>query len=122
MEKGGGSFQACSQGRYKSEVASPGFKAAQQELEVNGSRPARLGTTLEIGGVTETVTVASGAFTIDSVNRVDEQVRKKQLAQLNAPSQNVFNLQRRVAGILPVRVDVPRSGKVLPIRSPTGVG
>lgn len=28
----------------------------------------------------------------------------------NAPSQNVLNLQRRVAGVLPVRVDVPRSG------------
>jgi len=36
---------------------------------------------------------------------------KAQAAQLNMPSQNVFNLQRRVAGILPVRVDVPRSGK-----------
>ena len=27
-----------------------------------------------------------------------------------APSQNVFNLQRRVAGVLPVRIDVPRAG------------
>jgi hypothetical protein len=33
------------------------------------------------------------------------------LVDLNAPSQNVFNLQRRVAGILPVRIDVPRSGR-----------
>ncbi|MCA1578634.1 MAG: hypothetical protein LC794_14860 [Acidobacteria bacterium] len=32
------------------------------------------------------------------------------LLDLNAPSQNVFNLQRRVAGILPVRIEVPRSG------------
>jgi len=37
--------------------------------------------------------------------------KKNQALVLNAPSQNVFNLQRRVAGILPVRVDVPRSGK-----------
>jgi hypothetical protein len=29
----------------------------------------------------------------------------------NAPSQNVFNLQRRVAGILPVRMEVPRGGR-----------
>ena len=38
-------------------------------------------------------------------------IKKNQAAQLNATSQNVFNLQRRVAGILPVAVEVPRSGK-----------
>jgi hypothetical protein len=27
-----------------------------------------------------------------------------------SPSQNVINLQRRVAGVLPVRIDVPRTG------------
>jgi hypothetical protein len=32
-------------------------------------------------------------------------------ALMNAPSQNVFNLQRRVAGVLPVRIDVPKAGK-----------
>ncbi len=29
-----------------------------------------------------------------------------------APSQNVQNLQRRAAGVLPVRIDVPRAGTV----------
>jgi hypothetical protein len=48
---------------------------------------------------------------INSGRRFEEQARKAQLAQLTAPSQNVFNLQRRVAGILPVHVDVPRGGK-----------
>jgi hypothetical protein len=38
-------------------------------------------------------------------------VKKNQTAQLYANSQNVFNLQRRVAGILPVAVEVPRTGK-----------
>jgi len=98
-------------GPVKVTVASPGFKDAQQELAINGSKPARLGTTLEAGAITETVTVTSNAMTLDGVNRIDEQVRKKQAALMNAPSQNVFNLQRRVAGILPVRVEVPRSGK-----------
>jgi hypothetical protein len=31
------------------------------------------------------------------------------LAQ-NIPSSNVLDLQKRVAGVLPVRVDVPRAG------------
>jgi hypothetical protein len=58
------------------------------------------------------VTVTSSA-SVDGreSRRLEEQVRKQQLAQLNAPSANVFSLQRRVAGILPVHVDVPRSGK-----------
>ena len=76
------------------------------------SQPARLGTTLQVGAVSPTVQVTSGGKDLDRESRrIEEQARKKQEAQLNAPSQNVFNLQRRVAGILPVRVDVPRAGK-----------
>jgi hypothetical protein len=58
------------------------------------------------------VTVTSDSSLIQSsVGRIDERARKNQGAQINLPSQNVFNLQRRVVGILPVRVDVPRAGK-----------
>lgn len=93
-------------------VDSAGFKSSQIELALAGSRPARLGTTLEVGNVSEVVTVTSGVASAEFGNRkFEEQARKQQAALLNAPSQNVFNLQRRVAGILPVRVDVPRSGK-----------
>ena len=31
-------------------------------------------------------------------------------AKTTVPSQNVINLQRRAAGVLPIRVDVPRAG------------
>ena len=93
-------------------VDSPGFQKMQQDLVMSASRPAQLGTTLEVGAVSATVTVEN-AFVLDGVNarRIEELSRKNQTAQMNAPSQNVFNLQRRVAGILPVHVDVPRSGK-----------
>src|SRR6266849_1872212 len=93
-------------------VDSPGFKQVQQELAINGSRPARLGTTLEPANVSELVTITNGAANNGRESRrLEEQARKQQTAQQTAPSPNVFNLQRRVAGILPVRVDVPRSGK-----------
>jgi hypothetical protein len=92
-------------------VAASGFKSAQQELELSGSRPARLGTTLESGAVTETVQVTGAMEAQNSSRRLEEQTRKDRLALLTAPSQNVINLQRRVAGILPVKVDVPRAGK-----------
>jgi hypothetical protein len=93
-------------------VASPGFSNFQQEFAIDASRPARLGTTLQPGSVSETVQVTADALINGrEVQKLEEQVRTRQLAQLNAPSANVFSLQRRVAGILPVHVDVPRSGK-----------
>jgi len=67
---------------------------------------------LQPAGVTENVTIQSGVANAERENRrLEEQVRKAQQAQMNAPSQNVFNLQRRVAGVLPVRIDVPKAGK-----------
>ena len=32
-------------------------------------------------------------------------------SQVQAPSQNVVNLQQRVSGVLPVRIDIPRTGQ-----------
>jgi len=100
-------------GPVKVTISVPGFQVSQQDFELSASKPARMGTTLEVGTVNATVNVT----TIDGVNladenrRVEELAKKTQLAQLNNFSQNVFSLQRRVAGLLPVAVEVPRSGK-----------
>jgi hypothetical protein len=61
-----------------------------------------------IGSVAETVTVTGAAPRIDrpAARAVDEQEARP----IVQPSQNVVNLQRRAAGVLPVRVDVPRAG------------
>ena len=91
-------------------IDSPGFRPSQQELPLNG-RAFRMGTTLEVGAVSETVTVTGSDGVDRDSRRIEDQAKKAQQAQLNAPSANVFNLQRRVAGILPVHIDVPRSGK-----------
>lgn len=93
-------------------VASPNFKSTQHELELLASRPARMGTTLQVASVSAVVTITSGAEVLDRESRrTEEEARKSQAAQINAPSQNVFNLQRRVAGVLPVQVEVPKAGK-----------
>jgi len=59
--------------------------------------------TLPPAGASETVTVAgeSPAVIADA-----ERLEQKALE----PSQNVIQLQRRTAGVLPVRLDVPRAG------------
>jgi carboxypeptidase family protein len=102
-------------GPVKVTIASPGFRNVQQDLELQASTPFRMGTTLQVGGVAESVTVTDsrGLLNISpgTIRGLEDNAKKNQAAQLNAPSQNVFNLQRRVAGILPVRIEVPRSGK-----------
>ena len=42
--------------------------------------------------------------------RIERDLKKNEEAAANSASSNVLNLQRRVAGVLPVRVDVPRAG------------
>jgi hypothetical protein len=99
-------------GPVRVNINSPGFKDMQYDLQVSEGRGASLGTTMEVGTVTETVTVtASGGTPINSMRNESKSSPNNFLVDLNAPSQNVFNLQRRVAGILPVRIDVPRSGR-----------
>jgi hypothetical protein len=86
----------------------------QHEMNLASMQPGLIGTTLSPGQVTETVTVTGSGenlMTLDGVRRLEEQARQNRAAQLSAPSANVTNLQRRVAGILPVRIDVPKSGR-----------
>jgi len=100
-------------GPVKVNISAPGFKASQLDFELSTSKPARMGTTLEIGTIQETVNVTAvdGANLANENRRIEELAKKTQQAQLNNYSQNVFSLQRRVAGLLPVAVEVPRSGK-----------
>jgi hypothetical protein len=102
-----------SPGPLQVRIASPGFKDTVQDLNYDASRPVRLGTTLEVGQVQATVTVTDSSVRglERESRRIEELVKKNETAQATAPSQNVVNLQRRVAGILPVRIDVPRGGR-----------
>lgn len=91
-------------------IASAGFKGLRQDLQLQASQPARMGTTLEVGNIQETVTVAGADSTINS-RQIEQLAIQKREAQLNMISPNVTSLQRRVAGILPVAIEVPKSGK-----------
>jgi hypothetical protein len=94
-------------------IAATGFKNTRTDLQLKPSQPARMGTTLEVGSVQETVTITGTASAINGrqIQELAIQSRQAQLNTLNAASQNVTNLQRRVAGILPVAIEVPKSGK-----------
>ncbi|HET6851214.1 MAG TPA: carboxypeptidase-like regulatory domain-containing protein, partial [Pyrinomonadaceae bacterium] len=81
-------------GAVKVDISSPGFKVAQYDLQLQASLPSRIGTTLEVGAVTESVTITDSSSVTES--RIQRAVTQRQVAQLNMPSQNVFNLQRKV--------------------------
>jgi hypothetical protein len=85
-----------------------GFRSIEHVFEFD-QRPRQVDFRLEVAALTETVTVQSqSAKARDAVARAAEGAQAQ--GQTQAPSQNVMNLQRRVSGVLPVRIDVPRTG------------
>jgi hypothetical protein len=68
-----------------------------KRFNVNGTAGTR------VGGVYETLTVTAETVVVDRAG-------EKAVSEITPPSQNVVNLQARAAGVLPIRVDVPRAG------------
>jgi Carboxypeptidase regulatory-like domain len=83
-----------------------GFKTSQQQF-VNDQVGREFDFAMQTGQVSETVTVNSNTTTRDNVIR--RELRVQELAQAE-PSANVQSLQRRAAGVLPIRMEVPRAG------------
>jgi hypothetical protein len=103
-------------GRVKIEAAAQGFKTATRTATYDPYHPSSYDFRLGVGNVSETVEVSSEAPIVEGLNssshnNEDRKKARKELAQQEmAPSANVVELQKRVAGVLPVRVDVPRAG------------
>jgi hypothetical protein len=58
----------------------------------------------------QTVQVMAETTEIRVSQRNERDARKNAEKQQTAASSNVTNLQQRISGVLPVRVDVPRAG------------
>jgi carboxypeptidase family protein len=99
-------------GRLKITANANGFNSRAQEANYDASRPLPFAFNLQVGGVSEMVTVQSqtGYRTLKLAPGVEKQARKRAQEMENAASANVSSLQQRVAGVLPVAVDVPRAG------------
>jgi hypothetical protein len=81
-----------------------GFKSERGSF-VFDQEPQRLDFTLTTGGLTESVTVVGETPRLDTSS-----ARVAPRPAPAPPSQNVIDLQKRAAGVLPIRVDVPRAG------------
>ena len=106
-------IDGASAGPTRVTITAPGFNQVQQELNLATLQPGLVGTQLQVGGAAETVSITGvqSNMTLDGVRKLEERARQNRAAQLATPSDNVVNLQKRVAGILPVRIDVPKSGR-----------
>ena len=122
-------------GKVKILVSAQGFKTWRSDVRYDASRPSRYDARLRVGETSTTVEVTADAPMIDSNSsqvtntfsnstlsnyagvtenrgggKKDRDEKKLEGFAQNGASSNVLNLQKRVAGVLPVRVDVPRAG------------
>ena len=127
-------FNPLPAGSYKVDVSAQNFKTTTMRVRVVSGRETALGTVkLSVGSVSQTVEVTTNAPLIETTqaqisstfsgdmlstfagvpeggSRKDRNAKKQEALAQNGASSNVLNLQKRVAGVLPVRVDVPRAG------------
>ena len=99
-----------SSGRVQIRTIAPGFQSEIRSLQYDANRPTSLSFGLSIASASESVTVMDETAEAQQSRRIERDLRKQQQAAQNAASRNVFSLQQRVAGVLPVRFDVPRAG------------
>jgi Carboxypeptidase regulatory-like domain len=102
-------------GRVRIETESPGFKKEVRYVEHNAGQGTNVSLVLEVGAMTESVEVTSSNSSVRDDTRQIKKEMERQIALQNAQQQtqasvNVANLQRRVAGVLPIPIDVPKAG------------
>ncbi len=104
-----------SSGRVKIAATAPGFKQYVIQGIYDGSRPLPINFALNVGSVSESVEVTASNLPLNGRNYINleaiqRDARKNAEKQQQVASANVFSLQQRISGVLPVRVDVPRAG------------
>lgn len=95
-----------------------GFSSARRSF-VFDQRPRQADLVLQVGGLQETVTVTAEAPFINTRSSESSQtiqmnepktMQSDTAQRADVPSANVQSLQRRAAGVLPIRIEVPRAG------------
>jgi hypothetical protein len=100
-----------SSGRVKIAVNDSGFKQLVAQINYDGARPISTSLALSLAAATETVEVtALNGRNFTGFETLQRDTRKNAEKQQMAASSNVINLQQRISGVLPIRVDVPRAG------------
>jgi carboxypeptidase family protein len=102
-------------GTYQITATAPGFKSTRSTVTYNEVNPSAYRISLNLAAATETVMVEAEAPVLNTTSSsISSKDKKHKVAAPPPPlptaSANVFNLQQRIAGVLPIAVDVPRAG------------
>jgi hypothetical protein len=98
-------------GRVRIQVESPGFRQLVRDVDYDASRPGRYSFRLEVGATNMTVEVtASAPGNARESQQIEKQARQNAALKDVEASVNVAELQKRVVGVLPIAVNVPREG------------
>jgi hypothetical protein len=97
-------------GSGKIRVNANGFKTLVQQFNYDASRPAEYMSTLNVAAATEKVEMTAQPEAAPINSRTYSKLEQLGERSTNVASANVMNLQRRVAGVLPVAIEVPRTG------------
>ncbi len=114
-------------GTFKAKVEMPGFQTSIFDLNYDANQPSMYSFPINVGGTRESVEVSAVAGQVEAApeaiggplrqsdlqlyGRGDGNAPQKSagVAQQNA-SASVINLQKRVAGVVPVAIEVPHAG------------
>ncbi len=109
-----------SSGRVRVTADSNGFKREVQIFDYNAAQPSQLTMVLQVGSVTESVMVtgaigASKDLPLNGRNDMQLSARHPGISPpppppAAGPSSAVLDLKQKVAGVLPIAIDVPRTG------------
>jgi len=106
--------QGLAPGTYRVSAHALGFQTTTSVISFDPASPTPYQIVLSVGSVTQTVELSASTMTIDresvQISGRKEKHNKTAPPPAPPPSANVYNLQQRVAGILPVAVDIPRTG------------
>ncbi len=97
-------------GQIRIKAEAPGFKTTMRDAIYDSSRPSTYSFRLDVGALAETVEVSAQSLTLNGRDYSELEPLKKNNPQQAQASANVLNLQKRVAGVLPVPIEVPRAG------------
>jgi len=100
-------------GSYQLSAHSPGFQTMRSTISYDASNPSAYQIGLNIASTNQTIEATAEGPSINTSMVQLGGGNKNKNAPPPAPpppSANVYNLQQRVAGVLPVAVDIPRAG------------
>jgi Carboxypeptidase regulatory-like domain len=108
-------------GHVRIQAGASGFNTYVRDADYDAGRPGQFMFRLDVGSVAETVTVTASPSVLNTMNSSVSTVidahqnerlpaRQKEPMPDTAASSNVTALQTRVAGVLPIAVNIPKAG------------